>query len=361
MNGRTPSPSARQRGTARLPFCSAAADFFVSRGMVFALGIFAAVGFAVLDDYGVSRDEPVQREIGHAQLDYVLGDKLPLRGLHRFYGGAFEVPLVLVERLLGLKDSRDVYLGRHLAGHLFFLAGGFFCYLLAYRLFDNRLLAIFAMLLFLLHPRLYAHSFFNSKDMPFLSMFMIALYLVHRAFGRNTIAAFALCGLGVGLPHQPPHHGRDAVRRGCRHAGVRPPPCRTGGGAEADSGDRRSVPAGRRACVVHLFSVVLEKSVQVRRDVCHILPVSHAHRFPLPGRACPLARDSGAIRSRLDCNHHAAGLAPAEPSGDGVRAPSRREPPGRRAPEHHRPLRIPVDCVLDAARSCRRRLRCEHL
>ena len=199
MNGGTPNPSARQRGTARLPFCSAAADFVVSRGMVFALGIFAAVGFAVLDDYGVSRDEPVQRAIGHAQVDYVLGEKLPWKDYHRFYGGAFEVPLVLVERILGLTDSRDVYLGRHLASHLFFLAGGFFCYLLAYRLSGNRLLAIFAMLLFLLHPRLYAHSFFNSKDVPFLSMFMISLYLVHRAFERNTIAAFALCGLGVGL------------------------------------------------------------------------------------------------------------------------------------------------------------------
>ena len=164
------------------------------------MGLFAAVGLFVLDDYGVSGDEYLQRLIGHAWVNYVLGvDGIPWKDHNRLYGAAFEVPLVLVERLLGLKDSRDVYLSRHLAGHLFFLAGGFFCYLLAYRLSDNRLLAIFAMLLFLLHPRLYAHSFFNSKDVPFLSMFMIALYLVHRAFGRNTIAAFALCGLVVGL------------------------------------------------------------------------------------------------------------------------------------------------------------------
>ena len=190
-----PPPSGRRRG-----FCSGAADFVVSRGAVFVLGLFAAVGLFVLDDYGVSGDEYLQRLIGHAWVNYVLGvDEIPWKDHNRLYGAAFEVPLVLVERLLGLKDSRDVYLSRHLAGHLFFLAGGFFCYLLAYRLSDNRLLAIFAMLLFLLHPRLYAHSFFNSKDVPFLSMFMIALYLVHRAFGRNTIAAFALCGLVVGL------------------------------------------------------------------------------------------------------------------------------------------------------------------
>ena len=139
---------------------STAADFVVSRGAVFVLGIFAAVGFAVLDDYGVSGDEYFQRLIGHAWVNYVLGvwDGIPWEDHNRLYGAAFEVPLVLVERILGLTDSRDVYLGRHLASHLFFLAGGFFCYLLAYRLSGNRLLAIFAMLLFLLHPRLYRSS-----------------------------------------------------------------------------------------------------------------------------------------------------------------------------------------------------------
>ena len=121
------------------------------------------------------------------------------RYIERFYGVAFEVPLVAVERVLGLEDSRDIYLSRHLITHLFFLVGGFFCWLLAYRLFGSRLVALLAMLLFLLHPRVYAHSFFNTKDIPFLSMFMVALYLTHRAFRRDSVWAFALCGVGVGL------------------------------------------------------------------------------------------------------------------------------------------------------------------
>ena len=62
--------------------------------------------------------------------------------------------------------------------------------MLAYRLFGSRLVALFAMLLFLLHPRLYAHSFFNTKDLPFLSMFAIALYLIHRGVSAGY-------GLGV--------------------------------------------------------------------------------------------------------------------------------------------------------------------
>ena len=109
------------------------------------------------------------------------------------------MPLIIAERLLGLEDSRAVYLSRRLITHAFFLIGGFFAWLLAYRLFGSRLVALFAMLIFLLHPRIYAHSFFNTKDLPFLSAFMVSLYLIHRAFRRDSVWAFALCGVGVAL------------------------------------------------------------------------------------------------------------------------------------------------------------------
>ncbi len=167
------------------------------------LAVFAAIGVAVLDDYGVALDETASRGRGIAAARYVLGDG-PLTdrynlGHNRFYGVSFEAPLLLAERLLGLTDSRAVHLLRHLATHLFFLTGGFFCWLLANRLFGDRRLALFALLLYLLHPRLYAHSFFNPKDVPFLAMFVISLWLVERAFRRDTAAAFALCGAGVGV------------------------------------------------------------------------------------------------------------------------------------------------------------------
>ena len=170
------------------------------RDAIVALVVFAALGAAVLDDYGMGWDEGWQRNLGRAAIAYALGDAGALRADHnRYYGVAFEAPLILVERLLGLTDSRAIYLSRHLLTHLSFLAGGFFCWLLAFRLFRDRRLALFALLLFLLQPRLYAHSFFNTKDIPFLAMFMIALYLLQRAFRRDTAAAFALCGLGVGV------------------------------------------------------------------------------------------------------------------------------------------------------------------
>ena len=161
---------------------------------------FVAVGVAVLDDYGVGWDEPPQRRIALRNAEYIRGDldALPANIIN-FYGVAFELPLLLAEKALGMQDGRDIYLMRHLAMHLFFITGAFFGGLLAWRMFGSRALAALAMLLFLLHPRLYAHSFFNSKDPVFAALFMIALFLIHRAFRRGTPGAFALCGFGVGL------------------------------------------------------------------------------------------------------------------------------------------------------------------
>ena len=43
---------------------------------------------------------------------------------------------------------------------------------MAFRLYGSHLLALCALALCLLHPRMYAHSFFHAKDAPFLSLFM---------------------------------------------------------------------------------------------------------------------------------------------------------------------------------------------
>ena len=180
---------------------STLAAFLARHSAIVALAVFAIVGVFIFDDYGIGNDADDQRRIGHASFNYILGDEdaLLTHRTIRYYGVAFEIPQIAVERLLRLEDPRDIFLTRRLIAHVFFLAGGFFAWLLAYRLFGSRLVALLAMLLFLLHPRIYAHSFINSKDVPFLSAFMIALYLIHRAFRRDSVWAFALCGVCVGL------------------------------------------------------------------------------------------------------------------------------------------------------------------
>ena len=162
--------------------------------------LFLITGLAIVDDYGVSWDAAEQRRVAintlnlYDNLDWLQVDAM------RFYGAAFELPLfLLTERVLGLEDPRHVYLARHVLTHLWFLIGGFCCYLLAFRLSGDRLAALLVMLLFLLSPRLYAHSFFNSKDPVFASAFVMALLVVSRAFDRDSVGAYRWCGAAAGL------------------------------------------------------------------------------------------------------------------------------------------------------------------
>ena len=180
----------------------AALNFLIPHCGLLVCALFLLVGLALAGDYGIHKDELFQRRTAQANLNYILGqaDHIATSNYHdRVYGVAFELPLLLAERALGLTDKGDIHHLRALLTHLFFIIGAFFCYRLAYRLFDNRWIALVALLIFLLHPRIYANSFINSKDAPFISMFIIALYLLERAFRRDSIGAFVLLGIAVGL------------------------------------------------------------------------------------------------------------------------------------------------------------------
>lgn len=178
----------------------ASPDVWAKRSPWIVIALFAIAGAAALDDYGVFMDTPDQRSVARAALDYIWGrDNVLLSHANRTYGVIFEVPLVWAERLLGLQDSRSIHLMRHLLTHLLFLASGLGCYALAFRLYDSRFLAICAMGMYLLHPRIYAHSFPNSKDIPFLSLFMLVLLLIHWAVRRGSVKALLFCGAGVGV------------------------------------------------------------------------------------------------------------------------------------------------------------------
>ena len=169
-------------------------------GALLALALLLVVGLAVHDDYGIAGDEAYHRDVFLSKLTQLRGEHADLPTVHdNFSGGAFQFPLLFAERALGLQDMREIYPARRLLTRLFFLVGGLFAYLLVRRLFRNGLLALLAMLAFLLHPRLYAHSVFNAQDIPFAVMFGVALYLAHRAFRRGTVGAFVLLGVGVGI------------------------------------------------------------------------------------------------------------------------------------------------------------------
>jgi hypothetical protein len=160
-------------------------------------------GLSVYDDYGISWDEEYQHKVGVYSMDYVLnGDQTLFTDINvtrGSYGPAFQLFMVSVERLLGLRDSRSVYLMRHLCTFLMFYAGVFFFYLLCLRHFNSRLIALAGSLFLIISPRIFADSFYNPKDIPFMAMFIITMYTLQEYRKKRTLLWTGLHALACAL------------------------------------------------------------------------------------------------------------------------------------------------------------------
>ena len=148
---------------------------------------------------GAGWDENIQREIGRVTYEYVFNGDQTLKGHgDNALGTGFELPLMMIEKSLHLTDVGEIYFMRHLVTHFFFLFSVFCAYILALRLFKDQKIACLAFILLAFTPRMYAHSFFNSKDIPFLSAFIISFLVCQLAFEKRRSLLYLLLGIACG-------------------------------------------------------------------------------------------------------------------------------------------------------------------
>ena len=91
------------------------------------------------------------------------------------YGVAFELPLVFIEKIFNLEDDQSIYLARHYAVSLSFFIASIYFFLTLNKFFSKEI-SIIGTLIFIIHPRIFAQSFYNSKDVGFLFYFCICNY-----------------------------------------------------------------------------------------------------------------------------------------------------------------------------------------
>ena len=144
--------------------------FFIT---VFIIQIF------IFNDYGFSNDEELSRTNGLVSYNYIL-EKLNIgilephkniQNLNSYvdkdYGVAFELPLVFIEKIFNLKDDKSIYLVRHYVVSLSFFIASIYFFLTLNKFFSKEI-SIIGTLIFIIHPRIFAQSFYNSKDVGFL-------------------------------------------------------------------------------------------------------------------------------------------------------------------------------------------------
>ncbi|MBS1772101.1 MAG: glycosyltransferase family 39 protein [Bacteroidetes bacterium] len=161
--------------------------------------VFIISGITLYQDYGASMDEMTQNYIGKVSYDYIFkGDTTLNSYIERDHGTGFELPLMAIQQTLHKTDWTDIILLRHIATHLFFLLCMFSGYVLTYRIFKNQLIACSAFIMLVLDPRLYAHSYLNSKDIPSAGVCMLILSATAWAFEKKRLIPYAILGVVCG-------------------------------------------------------------------------------------------------------------------------------------------------------------------
>jgi len=166
--------------------------------------IFFLIGLFTFRDYGMWTDEEFQRFSGLYWLNYVLNftslDELknilalkldqiidftlPSPEYYSYYGVIFDLPVAFLELIFKIEDPKNYFHFRHLLNFILFFIGSIFFYKLLLNRFSNYSISLVGTLFFVLSPRIYGSSFFNNKDVVFLSLIAIALYFAFKALDK---------------------------------------------------------------------------------------------------------------------------------------------------------------------------------
>ncbi len=155
------------------------------------------VGINIYQDYGISIDEPFHRSSGFywylwiierfsfnfENLEYLKNSfgKMEfsedfLNGTYLEYGVIFDLLAVFIEDKFNIKNSQDVFYIKHFLNFfIFYISSVAFFYLIKKRFKDN-LLALIGVIFYITSPRIFAESFYNCKDIVFMSLSVLSVY-----------------------------------------------------------------------------------------------------------------------------------------------------------------------------------------
>ncbi|MBK8847831.1 MAG: glycosyltransferase family 39 protein [Bacteroidetes bacterium] len=147
-------------------------------------------GIAAYDDFGISWDECYSRDLtGKVSTQFIktLNATPYLENTEKYHGPLFENLLILAEDISGFTDVRQIYLLRHLMTFLLFFGACFVFYMLVHTCLQSHWMALAACGMLILSPRIFADSFYNTKDLPMLSFYIFCMCTMLRVIHYSSI------------------------------------------------------------------------------------------------------------------------------------------------------------------------------
>ena len=157
-----------------------------------------ALGVVVFDDYGVSVDESFQIKKAQVNLDYITGKNTELLDYDdRHYGAILAIQLEWLGQFF--PDSRDNFLLRHFYTFFIFYMSSIFLFDLLRKSGLETWAALVGVAMYVFHPHIFSHSFYNIKDIPFLAFVVFTLYTLFLFIETKTWQMAILHGAMSGL------------------------------------------------------------------------------------------------------------------------------------------------------------------
>lgn len=163
------------------------------------------IGLIASFNYGVAFDEHIQRSIAVANAKYIIQGNPSLKSINdRYYGPVIEILLLFLEKIFRIKSAtKELYLMRHSVGFAIFYTGAVFFYLLCKKIFKSKKLALLGFIFLLFSPRITSESFINTKDIPFMSFFIISMFTMYNFLENknllNAVLHSLICAIAIDI------------------------------------------------------------------------------------------------------------------------------------------------------------------
>ena len=176
------------------------------------------IGLTTYQDFGIGIDEDNSRINGFVSLKYLFEKfgsvhlenlkeyiSVPQISLYQEQGNGvvFDLPLAAIEFLFNISDFKNQFLLRHFFSFFLFFISLIYFYKLIDDRYNSKIMAALGVVILFTTPRIFAHSFFNPKDIGFMSFYIINLYYGIRFLDKpNTYRALIfslICGLTIGV------------------------------------------------------------------------------------------------------------------------------------------------------------------
>ena len=165
--------------------------------------LFIILGYSIYKDYGVSWDEPKDYTRGQVNYNRMMGGSYATyeKACTKLKNICFYPPLfsTILYAFAPTGDNRSIYLHRHQLTFAFFAFSVFVFFLIGKKIFKDWKIGLLGSLFLIISPRIFANSFYNPKDIPFMSAYIISVYTMLLFLEKKNIFTAILHGTATAL------------------------------------------------------------------------------------------------------------------------------------------------------------------